>query len=53
MSGKLIVMKDLTGLNRLKQASSKTSVCRYKEIKLPDCDDPSARLSRMYLGGRC
>ncbi len=54
--GKLIVIEGLDGSGKstqIEQLKSKLDAlgCAYRQIKLPDYDDPSSTLVRMYLGG--
>ncbi len=54
--GKLIVIEGLDGsgkstqIDQLKARLDRIH-CDYRQIKLPDYDDPSSTLVRMYLGG--
>ncbi len=54
--GKMIVIEGLDGsgkstqIERLKKHLCSKG-CSYKQIKLPDYDDPSSTLVKMYLGG--
>lgn len=55
--GKLIVIEGLDGcgkstqVERIKQEFEKDNIS-FKQIKLPDYDDPSSTLVKMYLGGK-
>lgn len=54
--GRMVVIEGLDGSGKstqielLKKHLQKEG-CRYKQIKLPDYEDPSSTLVRMYLGG--
>ena len=54
--GKMIVIEGLDGSGKSTQISLlkkyfNAKDCDYRQIKLPDYDDPSSTLVRMYLGG--
>ncbi len=54
--GKMIVIEGLDGsgkstqIEQLKERLNRLN-CAYRQIKLPDYEDPSSTLVRMYLGG--